>query len=108
MSKKQYNESETINAINDVCENVETIEPVSESNETVEEESQEEPIYGKVTGCERLNVRSESTKDSDVICVIDSGTEVLVDLDDSTVDWYKVYLEDGIEGFCLAEFIRID
>ena len=93
MSKKQYNKPETI---------VEVEEPV------LEPESSEESVYGKVAGCERLNVRSEATKDSDIICVIDEGTEVMVDLDDSTVDWYKVYLEDGIEGYCLAEFICID
>ena len=93
MSKKNYDRPETL---------------VSAEEHISELEQPAEPVYGKVAGCERLNVRTESTKDSDVVCVITEGTEVMVDLDDSTVDWYKVYLEDGIEGFCLAEFIRID
>ena len=96
MSRKQYNKPETITEVE---------EPVMFTEEHI---SEPEPVYGKVAGCERLNVRTESTKDSDVACVINEGTEVMVDLDDSTVDWYKVCLADGIEGYCLAEFIRID
>ena len=100
MSRKQCNKPETITEVE---------EPVMFTEEHISEpEPPAEPVYGKVAGCERLNVRTESTKDSDVACVINEGTEVMVDLDDSTVDWYKVCLADGIEGYCLAEFIRID
>ena len=93
MSKKNYNKPETL---------VKTEEHISEPELSVE------PVYGKVAGCERLNVRSEATKDSDIVCTIDEETEVMVNLDESTVDWYKVCLADGIEGYCLAEFISID
>lgn len=92
MSKKNYNKPETF---------VEAEEHISEPEQPVE------PIYGKVADCKRLNVRSEATKDSDIVCTIDEGTEVMVDLDESTVDWYKVYLANFIEGYCLAEFISI-
>ena len=93
MSKKNYNKPETL---------VETEEHISEPEHPVE------PVYGKVSGCKILNVRSEATKDSDIVCTIDEGTEVMVNLDESTVDWYKVCLADGIEGYCMAEFISID
>ena len=93
MSKKNYNKPETLASAE---------EHISELEQPVE------PVYGKVADCKRLNVRSETTKDSDIVCTIDEETEVMVNLDESTVDWYKVYLADGIEGYCLAEFIRID
>lgn len=93
MSKKNYNKPETL---------VEAKEHISEPEKSID------PVYGKVSGCKRLNVRSEATKDSDIVCTIDEETEVMVNLDESTVDWYKVCLADGIEGYCLAEFIGID
>ena len=99
MSKKQYNKPETI---------TETEKPIISEENISESESTEEAVYGKVSGCKRLNVRSEATKDSDIVCTIDEETEVMVNLDESTVDWYKVCLADGIEGYCMAEFISID
>lgn len=76
-------------------------------NTKVEELS--EPFDGVVSNCVKLNVRREPSVDSEVITIIESSTEVLVNKDESTEDWYKVYLTDGngVEGFCMKEFISL-
>ena len=32
---------------------------------------------------------------------------VVVDLDESTEDFYKVICEDGVEGYCMKDYIEI-
>ena len=44
---------------------------------------------------------------SDVAVVIDALTQVCVDLDASTEDFYKVTTSDGIEGFCMRKYIAL-
>jgi len=64
--------------------------------------------YGIVTGCKRLNVRKESNKESDVVCIIDEGAEVVIDSKSSTTeDFYKVTTSNGVEGYCMKKFITI-
>lgn len=77
--------------------------------ETVEEPVVEETvqIIGVVTGCSRLKVRQEPNTDADVIGVIEEGTEVEIDEEKSTSDFYKVYTAVGFVGFCMKKFIKI-
>ena len=44
---------------------------------------------------------------ADVAVVIDALTQVCVDLDASTEDFYKVTTSDGIEGFCMRKYIAL-
>ena len=65
-----------------------------------------------VTGCSRLNVRKESSKESDVVCILDKDTELTVSIVDSTEEFYKVYAHDVktdtlVEGYCVKDFITI-
>ena len=57
--------------------------------------------------CLRLHIHSEPTIDSEIICKVRYLTEVEIDLDSSTDDFYKVYTAIGAEGFCQKEFITI-
>ena len=99
MSKKQYNKPETI---------VETNTPVVFTEERVSEpEPPAEPVYGVVFNCEKLNVRNAPSKESEVVCKIDKDTECMIDLDTSTSDWLHVYLADGIEGFCMKDYVKV-
>ena len=66
-----------------------------------------EPVIGKVEGCKKLNVRKEPDTEADVVCVVPEGTEVIVDEEESTVDFYKVCTSAGIEGFCMKKFISV-
>lgn len=62
---------------------------------------------GVVTGCTKLNVRAEPNLDAKVVRVIEKGRSVHIDLDESTDEWYAVYVGEE-EGFCMKKFITID
>lgn len=64
--------------------------------------------FGEVTDCLKLNVRSCPSNTSEIIAVIPVKTTVLVDIFNSIEDWYKVYLVEGIEGFCMKKYIRLN
>lgn len=89
----------------DSSDNVEeTTEPVVE--ETVEEVK---PIYGVVSSCGKLNVRKEpSIGPNNVIRILDLGTFVTVDVENSTEDFYKICCSDGLEGYCMRDFVTIN
>lgn len=91
-------------------------EPVVE--ETVAETVQEEPTpapqpkapaatIGVVAGCAMLRVRSAASTTSEIVCEIAVNTEVTIDKQNSTADFYKVCTSAGIEGFCMKKFITV-
>lgn len=122
----KYSEKKKVDeVVESVDENKEIVEPVEENNESIENISEEpvveeavveeavekpaviEPTIGFIDGCDRLNVRKESTKDSEVLCILDKLAEVTIDLSNSTEDFYKVMTSEGIEGYCMKKFITI-
>ena len=66
-------------------------------------------VEGVVVKCAKLNVREEPSKDANVVQIIDKKTKVMVNLEQSTDDFYYVYsLElDGFEGYCVKEFLQV-
>ncbi len=56
-------------------------------------------LTGVVT-CLRLHIHTEPNVDSEVVCKIRYLTEVEIDLNSSTDDFYKVCTETGAEGYC--------
>ena len=82
------------NAIEEVADQPAAIEPVA-------------PKIGFVVDCAKLNVRSEPYIDSDIVCVIPGSTEVEVDEENSTDDFYKICTYSGVEGFCMKKFIQL-
>lgn len=62
---------------------------------------------GVVTGCIKLNVRKKPDVKADVVCEIVCLSEVVVDEEASTSDFYKVYTVSGVDGFCMKKFITI-
>ena len=98
MSKKRNKKPEFIQTSEEVI-----VEPVVA--ETVEEVVEEPIIVTGVVICERLNVREESSIYSNVVCVIERGTEVYIDTEATTGQFYKVCLASGVEGFCMRQFI---
>lgn len=64
-----------------------------------------ESMYGKVFGTDRLNVRANPSMDAEVVCRINKDDVVLIDENLSTDDWYSICTENGMEGFCMKEFI---
>lgn len=63
-------------------------------------------ITGFVSDCAKLNVRVEPSADADVICVLNNATEVEINLDNSTNEWFSVCTAAGIEGYCMRKFVN--
>lgn len=66
-----------------------------------------EPAIGKVVGCQKLNIRKEPNGEAEVLGTISADSEIMIDEDESTSDFYKVYTESGTEGFCMKQYIAI-
>lgn len=79
----------------DVTEN--EVEPVAEP--IVEAE-------GKVN-CKKLYIRSEADVESEALRILAGGTRVLVYPATSTDEFYHVCTENGLEGFCMKQFITL-
>lgn len=115
MSKKDYtkfsnnkvvnNKSEEIqNGVQDV--EVKTDEVVNETIEEVVEENRKD-ILGIVVDCDKLNVRKEPSINADIVCMIDASTNLIVDYESSTDEFYKICTYAGIEGYCMKKFVKI-
>ena len=110
MANKNYNKmlNNKNNEKESKLEKTSIIEEVfkPEEPEIVEEVSKlEKPVEGFVSGCKRLNVRKKPSINSDVVCVIDDGTEVLVIKSDSTNEWFEVIAANGEKGYCMKKYI---
>ncbi len=60
-----------------------------------------------VANCLRLHVLSEPRADADVVCKVRYLTEVLVNEEESTDDYYKIHLAVGAEGYCDKSLVDI-
>lgn len=60
-----------------------------------------------VVNCLRLHIHSEPSINSEIVCKIRYLTEVAIDVDKSTKDFYKIYTAVGAEGFCQKDLIII-
>ena len=112
MSEKKY--SETVEPASDVIvddatEYTAETETVKDSVivEQVTDIVEDVIVKGVVTDCGKLNVRREPTSDSKVITTISSGTEVEINNEESTDEFYKICTAVGVEGFCMRKFINI-
>ena len=101
----------------------ETVEEVTETTEEVVEEHITEPeiivpniedgvenneVIGKISGFEKLYVRKESNKDSEPVGIVTDKDDLSIDLSHSTDTFYKVITSNGLEGYCVKEFVKID
>ena len=116
MSKKDYTKfSKHHSEDRDVVESSpipEVTYPFPE-NDVVEEEvvisePEKKPIvFGKVANCSKLNVRQLPSLRADILCCLDVNTEVEIDEDKSTSEFYAICTPSGREGFCLKKFVEI-
>lgn len=78
-----------------------------EQNTEVVEENHKKPTYiGIVSNAQKVYMRSEATKYSEPVEIMDEGAEVEI-IEDSNPDWYKVCNSAGVEGFIMKEFVTI-
>lgn len=60
-----------------------------------------------IANCLRLHIHSEPNLESEIVCKVRYLTEVTIDMDESTDNFYKVCTAIGAEGFCQKELITI-
>lgn len=87
-----------------------TINELRKMSEQQEEELQavNPEVIGVVTDCLQLRVRSTpEVRDNNVVTLIDALSEVHIDEESSTDDFYKVCTASGIEGFCMKKHIAV-
>lgn len=85
----------------------EKVETIVTPEETVEEVDAIKIVKGVVSNCTQLNVRKEPKKGAEVLVVIDAKSKVDVEPDSSVDGWYKISTKNGIEGYCMKEFITL-
>lgn len=90
-----------------------TLDNYQETNQNTEEQTivEQEQVVATVTqkgfvnGCAKLNVRTNPTIDSEVVCIINENDEVIIE--EAFDDWYSVTTKDGDEGYCMSKFITV-
>lgn len=93
-----------------------TVEEQTIMNENMEESNEEqidtqdeveETVLGIINNCTKLYIREESSKESKPLGILEEGTEIIIDLDNSTEDFYKITTYNGIEGYCVKDYVKI-
>lgn len=119
MSKKHHYRTERTDLeVEDETDMIEEIEedvvdetPVVEEveDEVVDEPVDDKPIIrGVVVDCSRLNVRETPALDGVILTQIARSTEVIIEEDESTDEFYKVCLATGLEGYCVKQFVKME
>jgi uncharacterized protein YgiM (DUF1202 family) len=60
-----------------------------------------------VATCLRLHIHSEPNLESEIVCKVRYLTEVEIDLENSTEEFYKVSIAIGAEGYCLRDYVTV-
>lgn len=65
-------------------------------------------VVGVVSDCLKLNIRKEPSMSAPVIATVPVDTEVEIDPEKlyETNEWFYIYTAAGIEGYCVAEYIK--
>lgn len=74
--------------------------------ETVETVTLPETVEGVVSGCAKLNVRTEPNITAEVVCVLDIMSEIEIDVEQSNAEWFKICTATGIEGYCMRKYVE--
>lgn len=98
-------ETSEINQTQISCEEIEELNEKEIAN--LKEDEVVSVIMGHVCNCDRLNVRKGPSLTSDILCVVERSTELVINEEESTDEFYKVYTEPGIEGFCMKNYVNI-
>lgn len=64
-------------------------------------------VTGVVIGCGRLNIRKEPSTSATILCEVSLKSELIIDPNKSTDDWYSVCTPAGVEGFCMKKFVAL-
>lgn len=79
--------------------------PVEETEANVQEEPKK--VSGIVVDCNRLNIRTKPSINSQPVGNVTVNSEVVINLNQSNDEWLKVITKDGVEGFCMKKYVKI-
>ena len=79
----------------------------SNSGSAMTEPEKNESTVGLVANCPRLNIRKEPNIQSEILAEVKALSNLTIDEELSTNEWYKVCTEAGIEGFCMKKFVSL-
>ena len=85
--------------------NEEAKEKEKEQSQNFVEEVRRVPA--KVVNCHRLNIRERPTMSSRAITTVAVGTMLEIIDKKNSGNFYKIVLQNGIEGFCVKDFVTI-
>lgn len=66
------------------------------------------PITGVVANCVKLNVRDNPRADADVVCVLNVNSEMEIDMNKSTSEWFRISTAAGVDGYCMRKFVKVN
>lgn len=108
MGKKNYSKYSKPEVTEEVVETAET--PVVEEVPTeapVEPPKPSKPVTGAVVKCAKLNIRKAAKKDADILCEVKAGSILMIDMEGSKKDWYKVCTAADIKGYCVKDYVEV-
>ena len=70
-------------------------------------ESINEPVFGIVVNCKFLNIRETPNKNANILAKLVENSKVMIDSVASTNDFYSIFTETGVEGYCVKQFIEV-
>lgn len=82
--------------------------PVPVTEEPIAPKKKVKKIKGTVIGCAKLNVREQMNTNSTVLCVLPASSEVRVVANEKHDEWYHVFTETGVEGYCMKKYISVE
>ena len=65
------------------------------------------PVFGVVSDCAKLNIRKSPSPNGNVICTVNENTKLMIILEESTTEWYKVCNSAGLNGFCMKKYVTV-
>ncbi|MBR0544013.1 MAG: SH3 domain-containing protein [Bacteroidaceae bacterium] len=74
--------------------------------ETVDTVTLPATVEGVVANCVKLNVRAEPNRDSDIVCVLDAKSEIIIDVKKSVDGWFYVSTAGNVNGYCMQKYIN--
>jgi uncharacterized protein YgiM (DUF1202 family) len=83
-------------------------EEVAVTEEPVTPKKKVKKIKGVVIGCAKLNVREHPSTESTVLCTVPASSEVRVVANEKHDEWYHVFTETGVEGYCMKKYISVE
>lgn len=101
-------ETVELTPVTEEVEQVEVTEIVEETVGATVEVTAPAPTIG-VVNCAKLRMRdsTDTNTNDNIIYELPEGTEVQINEEKSTADFYHVTIPTGAEGFCMKKFITI-